>query len=280
MVSANGRLTRREFLAGSALAAGYALAVRPIAAETITTSGEGMLAGVTRIDVGGGALPAYRARPADGAAHPVVLVVHEIFGVHEYIRDVCRRLARHGYLAIAPDLFARQGDVKGLSSIDEIREVVARVPDEQALADLDAAAKWAAKEDGDPSRLAVTGFCWGGRMTWLYAAHNPELRAAVAWYGRLVGDASERTPRQPIDVAPQLKVPVLGLYGAEDGGIPLDTVERMRAAIAKGKSGSEILVYPGAPHGFHADYRPSYRKPAAEEGWKGMLDWLRRHGAA
>jgi carboxymethylenebutenolidase len=274
------RLSRRQFLVGSVAAAGYAFAVRPISAETIATTSEGLVAGDVRIAAAGREIPAYRAMPSGGKTHPVVLVVHEIFGVHEYVRDVCRRLAKRGYLAVAPDLYARHGDVKGLSSIDEIREVVSKVPDEQVLADLDATAKWAASENGDASRLAVTGFCWGGRVTWMYAAHNPTLKAGVAWYGRLVGGASELTPRHPIDVAPLLKVPVLGLYGGDDAGIPLDTVERMREALAKGKSGSEIVVYPGAPHAFHADYRPSYRKEAAEDGWRRMLEWLHRHGAA
>lgn len=275
-----GRLTRRQFLVGSAAAAGYALAVRPISAQTIATTSEGLVAGDVLIPVAGREIPGYRAMPATGGAHPVVLVAHEIFGVHEYIRDVCRRLAKRGYLAVAPDLYVRQGDVKGLASFDEIKEVVGKVPDQQVLADLDATAKWAASEKGDSSRLAVTGFCWGGRVTWLYAAHNPTLKAGVAWYGRLVGDESELTPRQPVDVAPLLKVPVLGLYGGEDSNISPEAVERMREALAKGASGSEIVVYPGAPHGFHADYRPSYRKEAAEDGWKRMLDWFRRHGAA
>jgi carboxymethylenebutenolidase len=281
MISPSRRLTRRQFLAGSAAAAGYALAARPISAETITTSAEGLVAGEVRIPVDVGEIPAYRAMPVAGTAHPVVLVIHEIFGLHEYIRDVCRRLAQRGHLAVAPDFFARQGDVSGLSSVDKIiGQVVSKVPDAQVLRDLDAAAKWAAAEKGDLTRLAVTGFCWGGRITWLYAAHSAALKAGVAWYGRLAGEESELRPRHPLQIAPLLKAPVLGLFGSEDTGIPLETVERMRAALAKGKSGSEIVVYPGAPHGFHADYRPGYRKEPAKDGWKLMLEWFRRHGAA
>jgi carboxymethylenebutenolidase len=207
----------------------------------------------------------------------VVLVVHEIFGVHEYIRDVCRRLARDGYCAVAPDLYARQGDVRVQPDVNTIvTEVVAKVPDAQVLADLDATVAWVKREGkGDVTRLGVTGFCWGGRVTWLYAAHNPGVRAGVAWYGRLAGEPSDRQPKHPIDIAASLTTPVLGLYGGDDPGIPLDTVERMRAALATGKSGSEIVVYPGAPHAFHADYRPSYRKEPAEDGWRRLRAWFR-----
>lgn len=278
--SSRRHLSRREFLVTSAVATGYALAVRPISAETIVTPNEGLVAGEVRIPATGREIPGYRAMPASGGPFPIVLVVHEIFGVHEYIRDVCRRLAKSGYLAVAPDLYARQGDVKTLSSADEIiSKVVSKVADDQVFADLDATAAWAVASKGDPARLAITGFCWGGRVTWLYAAHNPKVKAGVAWYGRLVGDLNEHTPRQPIDIAPSLRVPVLGLYGEADTGIPFYTIERMRKALAEGGSGSEIIVYPGAAHGFHADYRGAYHKVAAADGWKRLLDWLRRHGA-
>jgi carboxymethylenebutenolidase len=278
-----GRLTRREFVVSGALAAGlagYTLAAGPVRAEAIRTPAEGLDAGPVEIPAGDRAIPAYRARPQGAAAAPVVLVVQEIFGLHEYIRDVCRRLAHAGYLAVAPDLYVRHGDVTKLASIDAIRPIVAKVPDAEVMRDLDAAAAWAAAEaGGDAGRLAITGFCWGGRIVWLYAAHNPKLRAGVAWYGRLVGEAIDTTPRHPIDVAGALHAPVLGLYGGDDPGIPPDTVEKMRAALAEAGGRSRIEVFPGAPHGFHADYRPSYRREAAEDGWRQMLAWFGEHGA-
>jgi carboxymethylenebutenolidase len=276
-------LDRRGFLV-SALGAGFALAVQPVAADTaISTDCKDLVAGEVSVPTADGMMPAYRAHPAQGADFPVVLVVQEIFGVHEHIKDVCRRLAKLGYLALAPELYARQGDPRQYSAIPDIlAKVVSRVPDAQVLADLDACVAWARGNGGDPGRLAVTGFCWGGRITWLYAAHNPGLKAAVAWYGRLAGNATELTPRQPLDVAAELKAPVLGLYGGLDQGIPLDTVERMRKAMAESANpasrASDILVYHDAPHAFHADYRPSYRKDAAEDGWRRMHEWLRRHG--
>lgn len=271
---------RRGFLVTS-LTAGFALAVQPVSAQTITTDTQGLEAGEVKIPAEGGLMPAYRAMPQKGAQRPVVLVVHEIFGVHEYIKDICRRLAKAGYLAVAPDLFARQGRVDNLESFEEIRKVVSRVPDAQVLADLDAAAAWAAGNGGSADRLAITGFCWGGRIVWLYAAHQPRLKAGAAWYGQLVSrQPSELQPRAPIDVVKELKAPVLGLYGEADQGIPLETVERMRKALREAGKPGEIIVYPQAPHGFHADYRPSYRKEAAEDGWKRMLAWFRQHGAA
>jgi carboxymethylenebutenolidase len=270
---------RRGFIVTS-LTAGFALAVQPVSAQTITTDAEGLEAGEVKIPAEGGQMPAYRAMPARGADFPVVLVVHEIFGVHEYIKDICRRLAKAGWLAVAPDLYARQGRVDNLQNFDDIRKVVGRVPDAQVMADLDAAARWASANKGNASRLAVTGFCWGGRIVWLYAAHQPKLKAGVAWYGQLVArQASELQPKAPVDVAAELKAPVLGLYGEADQGIPLEHVERMRAALRQAGKAGDIIVYPAAPHGFHADYRPSYRKEAAEDGWKRMLAWFRQHGA-
>jgi carboxymethylenebutenolidase len=273
-------LNRRRFLV-TQLAVGFALAVQPVTAQTIKTGSEGLTAGEIKMPVPDGEIPAYRAMPAKGSGFPVVLVIQEIFGVHEHIKDICRRFAHQGYFAIAPELYARQGDV---SNIQEIREVIAKVvskvPDRQVLSDLDAAAKYAQSTgQANTDRMAVTGFCWGGRITWLYAAHNPRLKAGAAWYGRLTGDATELNPRHPVQVADQLKVPVLGLYGEKDAGIPLDTVEKMREALAKGGSGSEIIVYPAAPHGFHADYRPSYNEGAAKDAWKRTLDWFKKHGA-
>lgn len=271
------RLGRRELLLGS-LAAGFAVAVRPVAASTLTTSAAGLSAGWVSVPAADGAVRAYRAQPQRGTGFPVVLVVQEIFGVHAYIQDVCRRLARLGYLAIAPSLFDRQGDVTRLPDIAAILPVVMTVPDAQVLADLDATAAWAAANGGDGSRLGITGFCWGGRITWLYAAHSPKLKAGVAWYGRLVGTASERQPFYPIDRVAQLKAPVLGLYAGDDDGIPMASVQRMQQALKAAGSPSRIEVFPGVPHGFHADYRPSYRAAAAAAGWKQLQAWFRSHG--
>lgn len=255
----------------------FASAVQPVAADTvIITDAQGLTTGMVSVPTADGKIPAYRAVPEGAGRYPVVLVVQEIFGVHEYIKDVARRLAKLGYLAIAPELYQRQGDVSKLPTIEAIREVVMRVPDAQVLSDLDACATWAAQHGGD-DRLALTGFCWGGRIAWLYAAHRPTLKAAVAWYGRLVGDTTA-LHRYPVDIAGDLEAPVLGLYGGQDFGIPLDTVERMESELAKHHSPSTLHVYPNAPHAFHADYRSSYRKEAAEDGWRRLLEWFRQHG--
>jgi carboxymethylenebutenolidase len=275
-----GGATRRLALQ-TALGVGYAAAAMPLAAQTaIKTPSDGLTVGEVTYEVNGFKVPAYRAAPAGKTNLPVVLVVQEIFGVHEYIADTARRFARAGYLAIAPELYARQGDPSAYGEIGKlISEVVAKVPDAQVMADLDGAVKWAGANGGDPRRVGITGFCWGGRIVWLYAAHAP-IKAGVAWYGRLVGEASALTPRQPVDVAGQLKAPVLGLYGGEDPGIPLDTVDKMKAALAAGSpaaKASQFVVYPDAPHGFHADFRSSYTAGAAEDGWKRALDWFKSH---
>jgi len=271
---------RREFVVTS-LAAGFALAVQPVGAQTITTDAQDLDAGEVKIPVKDGQIPAYRAMPKTGGPFPVVLVVQEIFGVHEHIKDVCRRFAKKGYLAVAPEMYARQGDVSKLTNIQQIMPIVQKVPDAQVMSDLDAAAAWAKSTGkGDTAKLGVTGFCWGGRIVWLYSAHNPNLKAGVAWYGRLVGQADDLHPKHPIDVVSQLKAPVLGLYGGQDQGITQDTVERMRKALKEANKPSEIVVYPDAPHGFHADYRPSYRKEAAEDGWKRLLDSFKKNGVA
>jgi carboxymethylenebutenolidase len=277
-------VTRREFVV-TTLATGFALAVQPVSAETITTDAKGLVAGEVKIPVAGGqTIPAYRAMPATRSdeSFPVVLVVQEIFGVHEHIKDVCRRLAKLGYLAVAPELYARQGDVSKLKDIREIiSKVVSKVPDDQVMSDLDATVAWAKKSsNGDAARLAVTGFCWGGRVVWLYAAHSPDLKAGVAWYGRLVGDTDKLHPKNPINLAAALKAPVLGLYGGKDQGIPVETVEQMRKALKAADKPGEIIVYPDAPHGFNADYRPSYHKESAEDGWKRMLAWFKKSGVA
>jgi len=273
------RLDRRGFVA-TLVGAGFALAVQPVQAQSvITTDTSGLEADAAGIGVAGGTLPIYFARPAGGSNLGTVLVVQEIFGVHEYIQDVCRRLAKLGYLAVAPELYFRQGDPKKLTNTGAIlQEIVAKVPDAQVMKDLDACAAWAALNGGDGERLAITGFCWGGRIVWLYAAHNPQLTAGVAWYGRIDNLSNEMTPKHPLDLAADIKVPVLGLYGGQDQGIPLEDVEAMRAALKAAGNPGEIVVYPDAPHAFHADHRPSYRKTEAEDGWRRMQDWLKRHG--
>jgi carboxymethylenebutenolidase len=272
--------TRREFVTGL-LASGFALAVQPVAADTmIVTDSKGLIAGEVEIPTADRPIPAYRAMPESEGPFSLVLVVQEIFGVHEHIRDLCRRLAKVGYMAVAPELFVRQGDVSQLTDIQQImKDVVSKVPDAQVLSDLDAVVGWAeASRKADVSRVGITGFCYGGRITWLYCAHNPKVRAGVAWYGRLVGQPTELQPKFPIDVAPSLTVPVLGLYGGADQGIPLETVEQMRQALAKGKTESEIVVYEGAPHAFNADYRASYRKEPAADGWRRLLAWFKTYG--
>ncbi|MBD1898328.1 dienelactone hydrolase family protein [Coleofasciculus sp. FACHB-129] len=272
-------ITRRQFMVTATLTTGFALAVQPISAKTIATDAKGLVTGAVKIPVKDGEIPAYRAMPAKSGNFPIVLVIQEIFGVHEHIQDVCRRFAKLGYLAIAPQLFVRQGDVLKLSNVDEIRQVVAKVPDAQVLSDLDATVDWAVKSaEGNADKLAITGFCWGGRITWLYSAHNPQVKAGVAWYGRLVGNATELTPKHPVDIASALSVPILGLYGGKDTGITLDTVEQMRDRLKSSSSKSDIIVYPNAPHAFFADYRPSYREKEAKDGWKRLQAWFKQHG--
>jgi carboxymethylenebutenolidase len=274
--------TRRQFVVTS-LATGFALAVQPVSAETITTDTKGLEAGEVKVPVGEGqTIPAYRAMPAEGGPFAVALVVQEIFGVHEHIKDLCRRFAKAGYFAVAPEMYARQGDVSKIKDIQEIiTKVVSKVPDAQVMSDLDATVAWAKKTGkADTAKLGITGFCWGGRVMWLYAAHNPKLKAGVAWYGRLEGKADDLHPKHPLDVVKDLKAPVLGLYGGKDRGIPAESVERMRKALKDADKPSEIVVYPDAEHGFNADYRPSYNKEAAEDGWKKMLAWFKKYGVA
>jgi len=275
-------VTRRGFVVTS-LAAGFALAAQPVSAQTITTDTKGLVAGEVKIPTPDGEIPAYRALPAEGGPFPVVLVVQEIFGVHEHIKDVCRRLAKMGYFAVAAEMYARQGDVSGLTDFPEILKIVSKVPDKQVMSDLDAAVAWA-KGTGkvDVAKLAITGFCWGGRIVWLYSAHNANLKAGVAWYGRLVNPAqpNELQPKYPIDLVASLNAPILGLYGAADQGIPVASVEKMQAAIKDSGKPSEIVLYPDTPHAFFADYRASYRKDKAEDGWKKMLEWFKKNGVA
>jgi carboxymethylenebutenolidase len=276
----NEAVTRREFVA-TTVTAGLALAVQPVSAQTVTTDTNGLVAGDVKIPTSDGEIPGYRAMPASGNSFPVVLVVQEIFGLHEHIKDVCRRFAKNGHLAVAVEQFARQGDVSHMENFsDIISKVVSKVPDAQVLSDLDAAVGWAAKNKGNTQKLGITGFCWGGRIVWLYAAHNPRVKAGVAWYGRLVGDPNPMTPRNPIDLVPSLKTPILGLFGGKDQGIPPDSIERMRTALKDAGNPSELVTYPDAPHGFFADYRTSYRKDDAADGWKRLQAWFKQHGAA
>jgi carboxymethylenebutenolidase len=272
-------LSRRLF-AVTSLAAGFASAVMPVSAATVSTDTQGLEEGETKVAVRDGDMPAYYARPQGTGPYPTVLVVQEIFGVHEHIKDVCRRFAKAGYLAVAPALYAREGDVSTMSDISQIiSQVVSKVPDEQVMQDLDATAAWAKAEGrGDTARLGITGFCWGGRIVWLYAAHSPDLKAGVAWYGRLVGDTDPLHPQNPVDLAAGLKAPVLGLYGGKDQGIPVASVERMREAVRQAGKAADLQVYPEAGHGFHADYRPSYDEAAAKDGWTRCLGWFRQHG--
>lgn len=282
-----GQLGTRRNALRLALGAGYAAATLPVMAQTaIQTSADGLKVGQTVCEVQGFQVPLYYAAPADKKNVPVILVVHEIFGVHAYIADVCRRLAKAGYLAVAPDLFARQGDASQYPQISTLMtEVVAKVSDAQVMGDLDGVLRWASENGGNPKKAGITGFCWGGRIAWLYAQRSSQIRAAVAWYGRLVGTASGMTPQQPLDLAAQIKAPVLGLYGAQDQGIPLTTVNAMKDALAaagaKGNAAardSAFVVYRDAGHAFHADYRPSYRPEAAQDGFSRALQWFTTHG--
>lgn len=261
-------------------AGGFAPVVQPTASTTIHTDSPSVQSGETSVPSQGENMPAFYARPidADGPL-PVVLVVQEIFGVHEHIRDICRRLALEGYLAIAPELYFREGDPSEYHDIPTLfKELVSKVPDTQVLSDLDHAANWAARNGGDLRRMGITGFCWGGRISWLYAAHNPQIRAAAAWYGRLEGEKTLQQQKHPIDVAVDLNAPVLGLYGGQDEGIPLESVEKMRQALHAANAKAEIVVYPEAGHAFNADYRPSYHEASAKDGWGRMLAWFKQYG--
>ena len=268
---------RRTFIVTS-LSAGFAAAVLPVSAQTITTPSDGLTAGEVKVPTKDGMMVAYRAMPAGKSNVPVILVVSEVWGAHEYIRDVARRFANLGYYAIAPELFARAGDASKYTDTQALlKEIVGKTPDAQVMADLDAAAGFAKSEKADASKLGITGFCWGGRIALMYAAHNPEVDAAVAWYGRVVG-----TPipgdKSAQDVVAQIKAPVLGLYGGADAGIPNDTVEKFFASLkAAGNTRSELVIYPDTPHAFHADYRATYRKEQAEDGWKRATAWFKQH---
>lgn len=271
------RFDRRGFLVTS-LGAGFALSVLPVSAQTITTSADGLIASEVKVKTADGEMPAYRAMPATGGNFPTLLVISEIWGVHEHIADVCRRFAKLGYFAIAPELFARAGDPRKYTETAKlIEEIVKKTPDAQVLSDLDATVEYAkASGKADASRVGITGFCWGGRITLMYAAHNPKLKAAVAWYGSLRSMAPG--DKTPLDVAANIKVPLLGLYGGADAGIPTPDSEKMRDAVkAAGNANVEWVIYPDTPHAFHADYRPSYRKEQAEDAWKRATAWLKKY---
>jgi carboxymethylenebutenolidase len=272
---------RRDFLK-VALGTGFAAATLPVAAQSlIKTDTAGLTAGTVNLSVNGQTVPVYRAQPEGKTNLPVILVISEIFGVHEHIADVARRFAKQGYLALAPELFVRQGDPSKAADIATLmKDIISKTPDAQVMGDLDACVAWAAKNGGNVDKLGITGFCWGGRITWMYSSHNPQVKAGVAWYGRLAGDATPNSPKHPVDIAPSLTVPVLGLYGAKDTGIPLESIEKMKAALAKGTSRSVFVVYPDAGHAFNADYRPSYVEKDAKDGWTRALAWFREHGVA
>lgn len=281
--------SRREFLrntSAAGLLGGFALAVQPVQAQSvISTNFDGIQAREVSISENGVELYAYVSQPENVTGKlPVIIVASEIFGVHEHIADITRRFAKLGYMAIAPEFFTRAGDPSSLGTVaDIIKQIISKTPDAQVMKDIQASLTWASKNGADLGRAGITGFCWGGRITWLACAQIPELKAGVAWYGRLVGDKSENFPLHPVELAKDLKAPVLGLYGGQDTGIPLTTVDQMKAALAEAKNNpaaaqSRFVVFPDAPHAFHADYRPSYREQAAKEGWKQCLAWFKQHG--
>ncbi len=268
-------LSRRQTLVSGAIASGFALAVQPVAASTLHTDNTGLLEAMVSVPTADGTIPAYRAKPDGIKNPPVIIIIHEIFGLHEWLRDVVRRFAKAGYYTIAPDLYARFGDATKITDIDTLfKTIVSKTTDEQVAKDIDATIATIAKDGGDTKRMGITGFCWGGRTVWMTAANNVQMKAGVAWYGRLTGDTSHDHPTHPVDIAGHLKAPVLGLYGALDKGIPQKDVEKMRTALAAAKSKSKLVVFPTAEHGFLADYRPSYNESAARDGWTQCLEWF------
>jgi len=271
-------LSRRGFVV-TTLAAGFALTVQPVAASTITTDTVDLIAGEVKIPTKDGLIPAYRAQPVGAGPYPILLVIEEIFGVHEHIKDMCRRFAKLGYLAIAPELYSRLGNVVAMTDINQVMATVNKAPDVTEFADLDATVAWAAHNRGNIHRLGITGFCRGGRTVWMYATHNHHLKAGVAWYGPLVGTPTAAMPTNPVDIAAQVKIPVLGLYGGRDQGILAEHVATMRAKLAEaGNTKSQIVVYPDAQHGFNADYRPSYNEADAKDAMSRCVAWLRANG--
>ncbi len=273
-------VSRRGFMSGTAaLAAGYTLAAGPVRAQVVTTDTNGLQVGEAKIKVGDTEMPGYFAKPAGVANPPVIIVAMEIFGLHEYIKDVTRRLAKAGAFAIAPDYYFRKGtDLTKITDVKDLLPIVNAKPDAELLSDLDATAAWAKSQGGDTSKLGIIGFCRGGRTVWEYAAHSGTLKAGVAFYGSIVDPANPLWPKSPLQLAPDMKAPVLGLYGAADTGIPVAQVEQLKAALEQAKKPAEFKIYPDAPHGFHADYRGSYRKDAAEDAWSQALAWFKKNG--
>jgi carboxymethylenebutenolidase len=273
-------VSRRGFMsATAAVAAGYTLAAGPVRAEVVATDTNGLQAGDAKVKVGSEEMPVYFARPAGNTKAPVIVVAMEIFGLHEYIKDVTRRLAKLGAFAVAPDYYFRKGgDLTKITEIPQLMPIVNAKPDAELLSDLDSTVAWAKSEGGDTSRLGIIGFCRGGRTVWEYAAHSGTLKAGAAFYGPLVDPPNPVWPKSPTQLAPEMKAPVLGVYGEADTGIPVATVEAFKAALAANKKTADFKIYPGAPHGFHADYRPSYRKDAAEDAWSQMQAWFRKYG--
>jgi len=271
--------SRRGFMtAASALAAGYTLATGPVRADVIKTDTTGLEAGDIKIKVGDGEMPGYFARPVGVSNPPVIVVAMEIFGLHEYVKDVTRRLAKLGAFAVAPDYYFRKGvDLTKITEIKDLLPIVNSKPDAELLSDLHATVAWAKAQGGDTTRLGIVGFCRGGRTVWEYSAHNAALKAGVAFYGPLVDPPNPLWPKSPTQLAPDMKAPVLGLYGEADTGIPVAQVEALKEALAANNKTAEFKIYPGAPHGFHADYRTSYRKEAAEDGWNRMTGWFKKY---
>ena len=290
LAAAKPHWSRRDFMAGAVASGvtGFALAAQPVSAQTMVhTEPRGLNAGMVQVPTDNGAIPAYYAMPssmslpATTSSLPIMVVVQEIFGVHEHIKDVCRRFAQRGYLAIAPELFHRQGDASKLKDNKEIfAQIVSKVADWQVMRDIDATVRWAAHNGGSRYKLGITGFCWGGRIAWLYPAHNDYVKASVAWYGRLSGEKTLLTPLHPLDIADNIRVPVLGLYGAADAGIPVKDVEHMRAELRKRPMSdpSTLHLYPDTPHAFFADYRTSYREKQAIDAWDRCLAWFKKSG--
>jgi carboxymethylenebutenolidase len=272
-------LSRRGFFmtASAATAAGYTLLAGPVRADVITTDTSGLNVGEAKVKVAEGEMPVYFARPANVANPPIILVAMEIFGLHEYIRDVARRLAKLGAFAIAPDYYFRKGDLTKITEFKDLMPLVNAKADSELFADLDATVAWAKSQGGDAERLGIMGFCRGGRNVWLYSTHNPNLKAGVAFYGTLADAHSEAMPKNALDLAAEVKAPVLGLYGAADTGLSVEQVEKMKAELQAAGKTAEFKIYPDAPHGFHADYRPSYRKEAAEDGWLQMQAWFKKY---
>ena len=278
------KFNRRGFMASSASMAGFALAAGPVNAQSvITTPAEGLDAAEIKVPVAGGSMPGYMAAPTKPGKYATVIVVPEIFGMHRYQQDICRRLAKLGYAAVTYDPFFRKGDLSKITDIKEVLAAANSLDDATMLADMDAVVAMAEKNPKvNGKKIGVTGMCRGGRTVWMYTAHSKKVKAGVAWYGGL-NPSPPAMPKTPHDVAGALNAPVLGLYAGADGGIPVDQVARLQEVLKKGNKNSQasaFILYPNMPHGFHADYRPTYRKEAAEDGWKQMLAWFKQYGVA